>query len=166
MPDKTDIETFLAQVESHQNIVHKTSFLYSQSTSDREDLKQEILLQLWKSFPSFEKRSNFSTWMYRVALNTAISFKRKNSSGLRQTGSDPEQTAKAQQPANSDDLRDLHRAIAKLSKIEKAIIMQWLDERSYEEIADTMGMSVKNVSVRLVRIRNRLGQLVTEGDQT
>jgi RNA polymerase sigma-70 factor (ECF subfamily) len=165
MQHDKDINEFLSRVEAHQGIVHKVSFVYGKSFADREDLAQEILLQLWKSFESFDGRSGFSTWMYRVALNTAITFKRKRKQPLP----DPQEAwvlgEQLEQAELSDDLRTLYRAIARLSAVEKAIIMQWLDERSYQEIADTMGMSVANVSVRLVRIRARLAQLINMAEQ-
>jgi len=158
MPNNRDKNDFLEQVEKHQGIVHKVCFVYGRTPADREDLKQEIMLHLWKSYSSFAGRSGFSTWMYRVALNTAISFKRKvTASGQSQT-EQLRADSLGQQPEYRDDLRDLRRMIAGLNDIEKAIIMQWLDERSYEEIADTMGMSVKNISVRLVRIKTRLAE--------
>ena len=134
--------------------------------SDREDLRQDILLQLWKSYASFDGRSEPSTWMYRVALNTAISFRRKRRPGQQRLDDAPEHSANTQRPEQSAELHGLHRAIARLSPVEKAIIMQWLDERTYEQIADTMGMSVKNVSVRLVRIKSRLAQMFKEADQS
>jgi len=165
MQHDRDIDEFLSLVEAHQGIVHKVSFVYGQSFADREDLAQEILLQLWKSFESFDGRSGFSTWMYRVALNTAITFKRKLKPPLPDREEAWELGEQLEQAELSDDLRTLYRAIARLSAVEKAIIMQWLDERSYQEIADTMGMSVANVSVRLVRIRARLAQLINRTEQ-
>lgn len=165
MREKNSAE-FLERVQAHQDIIYKVGFVYGHSPADRDDLAQEILLQLWRSFPAFDGRAAFSTWMYRVALNTAISFRRK----LRPRAEvSPEAWVEGTQLANaefSDDLKILYRTIARLSAIEKAIIMQWLDERSYEEIADTVGISVNNVSVRLVRIRKRLAQLIMEAEQT
>ncbi len=156
---------FIRQVRSHQDILHKVCFVYGRVPADRDDLAQDILLQLWKSYGSFDGRSSFSTWMYRVALNTAITFRRKHK---RPAQARPELAAEGTQLASielSDDLGALYRAIAQLSDIEKAIIMQWLDERSYRDIADTVGISEKNVSVRLVRIRERLARLVRETER-
>jgi RNA polymerase sigma-70 factor (ECF subfamily) len=166
MQDRRHIDEFVELVQAHQDIIHKVGFVYGRVPADRDDLAQEILLQLWRSYRSFDGRSAFSTWMYRVALNTAISFRRKQ----KPTSNEPaEPWAEATQFAQaelSDDLKTLYRAIARLSPVEKAIIMQWLDERSYEEIADTVGISVKNVSVRLVRIRERLARLIKEAEQS
>jgi RNA polymerase sigma-70 factor (ECF subfamily) len=158
-------KTFLERIETHQDIVHKVSFIYSRVPADREDLRQEILLQLWKSRDSFTERSAFSTWMYRVALNTAITFRRKQKPAPEIVDEPWDYGTQQEDAELSHGLQVLYRAIARLSAVEKAIIMQWLDERSYEDIANTMGMTVKNVSVRLVRIRTRLGKLIQEAEQ-
>lgn len=166
MQDTIANTEFLERVTAHQDIVHKVCFVYGAVPADRDDLRQEILLQLWRSFGSFDGRSAFSTWMYRVALNTALTFRRKQKPAAQE---EAEAWAEAPQLAMaqfSEELKVLYRAIARLSAVEKAIIMQWLDERSYEEIADTMGISVKNVSVRLVRIRERLTRLIREAEQS
>jgi RNA polymerase sigma-70 factor (ECF subfamily) len=161
-PDKT---AFLEQVKSHQGIVHKVAFVYGHTAADREDLAQEILLQLWKSFGSFDGRARFPTWMYRVALNTAITFRRRHRPSLPVTSEPAVAGVQLEQIALSEELRVLHTAIARLGPVDKAIVMQWLDERRYEEIADTMGMTVKNVSVRLVRIRERLAGWISEASK-
>jgi len=150
---------FLDQVKSHQNIIHKICFIYSKNRSDKEDLYQEIVLQLWKSYPTFGKRSAFSTWMYRVALNTAISTTKKFwfSTGTELPDIAFEDESKMDL---SEDIRVLYRAISKLAKTEKAVILLWLESRSYEEIAETTGISVKNVSVKLVRIKARLSEII------
>lgn len=166
MQNRKHIAEFVDQVQAHQDIIHKVAFIYGRVPADREDLAQEVLLQLWRSYGSFNGRSAFSTWMYRVALNTAITFRRKQKPQIDESSEPSMDATQLAQAEFSDDLKTLYRAIARLSAIEKAIIMQWLDERSYEEIADTVGISVKNVSVRLVRIRKRLAQLITEAEQT
>ena len=150
---------FLKLIKRHQNIIHKICFIYSKSRSDREDLYQEIILQLWKSYPTFGRRSAFSTWMYRVALNTAISTTKKF-----WFSAEPELSDIAYQDENmsdmSEDIKILYNGISKLAKVEKAIILLWLESRSYEEIAETTGISVKNVSVKLVRIKARLSDII------
>jgi RNA polymerase sigma-70 factor (ECF subfamily) len=158
-PDKT---AFLEQVKTHQGIVHKVAFVYGCTAADREDLVQEILLQLWKSYDSFDGRARFPTWMYRVALNTAITFRRRQRPSLPVKTEPAVAGIQLEQATLSEELRLLHAAIARLGPVDKAIVMQWLDERRYEEIADTMGMTAKNVSVRLVRIRERLAHWIRE----
>lgn len=151
---------FLELIHKHQSIIHKICFVYSKNKADREDLQQEIVLQLWKSFPTFQGNSAFSTWMYRVALNTAINLTRKGLFFVDST-SDPEIPYDPSDSYElSEEIRILYRAISQLKKIEKAIILLWLEDRSYEEIAGSIGISVKNVSVRLVRIRARLAEII------
>jgi len=151
---------FLELIHRHQSIIHKICFVYSRNKADREDLQQEIVLQLWKSFPSFREDAAFSTWMYRVALNTAINLTRKggffvDSNSTPEIPYDPSESYEL-----SEEIRILYKAISQLKKIEKAIILLWLEDRSYEEIAASIGITVKNVSVKLVRIRARLGQII------
>jgi len=151
---------FLQLVNEHQPIVHKISFLYSTSLANRKDLEQEIVLQLWKSYGSFKGQSAFSTWMYRVALNTALSLTRKpqlivHKKEIPDNGVDIEYTMD-----RTEEIRILHKAISQLNNIEKAIILLWLEDKPYEEIAETMGMPVKTISVRLVRIKAKLKELI------
>ena len=151
---------FLEQIKLHQNIIHKICFIYCRNKSAREDLYQEIVLQLWKSYPSFGKRSAFSTWMYRVALNTAISTTKRFwlSAGDGKLPDIPHEDEAFTDL--SEDIKVLYNAISMLAKIEKAIILLWLENRSYEEISDTAGISVKNVSVKLVRIKAKLSEII------
>ena len=153
---------FLELIHKHQSIIHKICFVYSNNRPDREDLQQEIILQLWKSFPSFKESSAFSTWMYRVALNTAINQTKRpglfiDTSPSPEISYDPSGSYQL-----SEEIQLLYKAISKLKKVEKAIILLWLEERSYEEIAEAIGISVKNVSVKLVRIRTRLAELISK----
>jgi len=153
---------FLELIHKHQSIIHKICFVYSNNRPDREDLQQEIILQLWKSFPSFQESSAFSTWMYRVALNTAINQTRRPGL-LIDTSSSPEIPYDPSDSYQlSEEIQILFRAISKLKKVERAIVLLWLEERSYEEIAEAIGITVKNVSVKLVRIRSRLAELISK----
>jgi RNA polymerase sigma-70 factor (ECF subfamily) len=134
--------------------------VYSKNRSDTEDLQQEIILQLWKSFPSFKGDAAFSTWMYRVALNTAINQTRRpgllfDSSSSPEIPYDPNASFDL-----SEEIQILYRAISQLKKVEKAIVLLWLEEKGYEEIAGLIGISVKNVSVRLVRIKVKLAEII------
>lgn len=155
-------QRFLELINNHQSIIHKICFAYCRNRADREDLRQEIILQLWKSFPSFLESAAFSTWMYRVALNTAINQTRRpglltDHSSSYEIPYDPSDSYQL-----SEEIQILHRAISELRKIEKAIILLWLEENSYEEIAETIGITVKNVSVRLVRIRAKLADIISK----
>jgi len=157
--ERTD-KRFLELIHRHQSILHKICFAYCNKRSDREDLQQEIVLQLWKSYPSFQGNSLFSTWMYRVALNTAINRTTKpgilaDSSKVNDLSYDP-----GDEYELSEEIRMLHKAISHLKKIDKAIILLWLEEHSYEEIAESIGITVKNVSVRIVRAKTRLAEII------
>lgn len=151
---------FLHLIKEHQSIIHKTCFMFCRNNSDKDDLYQEITLQLWKSFPSFKGQAAFSTWMYRVALNTAITMAKKPDLML----ASDEVTAPPYDMENtldySEDVKILYKAIAQLSRVEKGIILLWLEEKSYEEIAEAVGISVKNVSVKLVRIKAKLSEII------
>ncbi len=152
---------FIKTIEQHQNILHKICSVYCCSQDDKKDLYQEMTLQLWKAYPSFQGRSAFSTWMYRVALNTAITISRKNQVQLK-----PEDTqlriVKEMEtlPDLSEDIRILYQAINRLNKIERAIILLWLEEKSYDEISEITGLTIKNVGVKLVRIKKKLAILI------
>ena len=162
MKQKQNKKAFSELIQKNQAIIHKITMVYANGRADREDLFQEICLQLWKSYPNFREEAQFSTWMYRVALNTAISNVRKKKNAfsfesLRETDRIPDENTN-----EKGEVKLLHRAISKLNRIDKAIILLWLEEKNYEEIAAIMGTSKKNVSVKLVRIKRKLEELVNE----
>jgi len=146
-------------VYTHMGIIYKICNLYA-TDEDRDDLKQEIIYQLWKSYPTYRGDSKFQSWMYRVALNTAINLTSKP--GILTDS--PKAPEAAYDPGDeyqlSEEIKILHKAIAFLKKIDKAIILLWLEENSYEEIAETIGITVKNVSVRIVRAKSRLAEIM------
>ena len=127
--------------------------------ADREDLFQEITVQLWKSFSSFEQKSKFSTWLYRVALNTAITQKRKEKRYPVSTSlSENEMRIPDANGTDIDeeDLKYLRSAIHRLKAVDRAIIFLYLEEKSYVEIAEVIGITPKNVGVKIVRIKAKL----------
>jgi RNA polymerase sigma-70 factor (ECF subfamily) len=137
--------------------------LYENDPDVRDDLFQEIVLQLWKSFPSFRGESKISTWMYRIALNTAISGFRKQSrlvktEDLRELHLNISDAGFAD--AYEEDSQKLQWAIRQLSEIERAMIMMALEEIPYDEIAETIGITQNNVRVRMNRIREKLKKLM------
>ncbi len=155
-------KAFSELIEKHQGIIHKVTMVYANGRANREDLFQEICLQLWKAYPYFREEAKFSTWMYRVALNTAISTVRKKKNGF--SFEQLRETDRANEEGNDEKekVKLLYQAISKLNRIDKAIILLWLEEKDYEEIASIMGTSKSNVSVKLVRIKRKLEELVTE----
>lgn len=151
---------FLELIHRHQSIIHKICFIYCDNRFHKEDLQQEIILQLWKSYSSFQGKAAFSTWMYRVALNTAINQTRRPGLSIDLSTSPELSHDPSESYQLSEEIQILYKAISSLKKIEKAIILLWLEEKSYEEIAGIIGITVKNVSVKLVRIRARLAEII------
>jgi RNA polymerase sigma-70 factor (ECF subfamily) len=156
-------KAFLDMINAHRGIIYKVCNLYCSNNEDRKDLFQEIVLQLWKSFGRFRNESLLSTWMYRVALNTAISNFRKEK---RKPESKSISVAEFQIPdidefsKEMENLGLLKNAINQLTEIEKAVIMLHLDERSYEEISEIVGITKSNVGVRLNRIKTKLETII------
>lgn len=151
---------FISKLQKHQGMLHKICFLYARNNLEKEDLYQEITLQLWKSYPSFKGKSEFSTWMYRVALNTAITLNKKVSVFVDNSNPVPDFDEFEKSMEFSEEIQILHKAISQLNKIEKAIVLLWLEERSYKEIAETVGITIKNVSVKIVRIKSKLAKII------
>lgn len=154
MPSEKEFITLLNQ---HQKIVYKVCNLYMDRHSDREDLFQEITLQAWKAYGSFRGDAKFSTWLYRVALNTAITFFRKEKKRPAIYTSDtlPEINEEAYDPIE-EQVKAMYAAIGELSRIDKAIVMLYLEDYSYNEIGDMMGITANNVAVKMNRIKTKL----------
>lgn len=144
-------------VYTHMGIIYKICNLYA-AEEDRDDLKQEIVYQLWKSYPTYRGDSKFQSWMYRVALNTAMLGLRARK--MKYTRLSDQELMISEDPFENQDqeirVRQLYRQISKLKDLDKTIIFLYLEQCSYEEIAEITGISTKNVSVRLVRIREKL----------
>lgn len=152
-------EEFLQHINGNTGIIHRVCNIYFNCSPEREDVFQEILYQLWKSYPAFKGNSKFSTWMYRIALNTAIThIKKKDRIPRREELNEtyhqlPESIGEDHKEMN---MRLLYTAIDTLSPIDKAIILLYLEDYSYEEIALITGLTKTNTSVRLVRIKRKL----------
>jgi len=149
-------QEFISLLNKHQNIIHKVCSIYMDTTADKEDLFQEVTLQAWKSFATFRGESQFSTWLYRVALNTAITFFRKekkrptiiNAEVFPETA---EETAEMEEQATA-----MYKAIAELSKIDKALVMLYIEDYSYHDIGGMLGITPNNVAVKMIRIKSKL----------
>lgn len=157
-------KAFVRDITQHQGIIHRVCRLYAVGVANQEDLFQEIVLQLWRAYPAFRGEAKVSTWMYRIALNTAISGLRQ---ARRQLSVQPlTPTLAAQLPGEPASLPPeengrLHRAIRCLSEVERAIIMLHLEEHPYEDIAAITGLTPNYVGVKLHRIKAKLRQLLT-----
>ena len=153
----------IERITENQGAIHKICNVYANSREDRDDLKQEIILQLWKSYPSFQGKSKFSTWMYRIAFNTAITNIRKSKRHpIVEALSGTEQSIPAKEDIDymDDDMNSLFKAIAKLKDVEKAIVTLYLEEKSYKEIGEIVGINEKNVSVKIARLKDKLKKLI------
>lgn len=167
MADREQQRRFEGLLREHQRIVFKVARVYARNPQDRDDLAQEIAAQLWRSFGSFdERRAKFSTWMYRVALNVAISSirsaRRSGAQGVEplddvhlETIAGPGATQDETMERN-ERIAALHAFIARLDPLNRALVLLYLEERSYAEIAEVLGISETNVATKLGRIRQRL----------
>ena len=154
---------FVKLINDYRSLIFKVCNLYCSDPESRRDLFQEVVLQLWKSFPGFRRESSNSTWIYRIALNTAISNFRKESKkpGKRPLSmlefDIPDMSGISEEKENRSTLK---LAIEKLTEIEKAVIMLYMDDKSYDQISEIIGISNSNVGVRLNRIKNKLSNLI------
>lgn len=156
---------FLDHTMPHQAIIFKVVNIYADNKEDKEDLLQEIWLQLWLSYPRFRAESKLSTWMYQVALNTALMHSRKSATRdkhLRQVAA--EAVPHEQENVLHEQERLLWEKIRSLQKAEKALILLYIDGISYREIAEITGDSESNVGTKLSRLRQKLKDLIT-GDK-
>ncbi|WP_224482669.1 RNA polymerase sigma factor [Robertkochia aurantiaca] len=161
---KKELEhSFVTSLEKNQNIVHKICRLYTHDQESHNDLFQEITIQLWKAYPNFRGDSKFSTWMYRVALNTAITLYRKSKRQVKTQDFDSVMFRIKSDPY--DDTQDkqlnlMYRAIKELNDIEKALVFLYLEDKSYKEVADTLGITEVNARVKMNRIKTKLKAII------
>lgn len=154
----TDIN-FAELLERHKGILHKISGAYCYNTEDRKDLMQDIAVQVWRSLPRYNPQYKITTWIYRIALNVAISWYRKNKPFLHQT---VELTDSLQiiDPTSTKDqemsILQLHQFIQGLKELDKALMLLYLEETSYTEMAEILGISLTNVSTKISRIKKQL----------
>lgn len=156
-------EEFVKQLQENQNILHKICRLYTSDDDSHQDLFQEITIQLWKAFPKFKGESKFSTWAYRVALNTAITMFRKKSRSINTVAVEDIQLHIRQEEYSyheEEQLKSMYAAIRQLNDIDKALIFMYLEDKDYQEISETLGISEVNARVKMNRIKNKLKQLL------
>jgi RNA polymerase sigma-70 factor, ECF subfamily len=158
-------DEFVGLLNQHRSILFKICNLYCPSGPDREDLFQEMVIQLWKSYPHFRGESKFSTWLYRIALNTAISGLRKQNRGLGTRGLEslPEQAPDIPyEQEREEQLQLLYQAISQLSSIERAFLMLYLEDKSYHEMEEILGINENNLRVKMNRIKEKLRKITKE----
>ncbi len=155
--------SFVTQLEENQNIVHKICRLYTNDQEAHNDLFQEITIQLWKAFPKFRGDSKFSTWMYRVALNTAITLYRKGKRKIQTQdyeGVSFKITAEEYDPTVEEQLKLMYSAVKTLNDIDKALVFLYLENKNYREISETLGISEVNARVKMNRIKEKLRNIL------
>ncbi|MAP80866.1 MAG: RNA polymerase subunit sigma-70 [Aequorivita sp.] len=151
--------SFVTQLEENQNIVHKICRLYTNDSESHNDLFQEITIQLWRAYPKFRGDSKFSTWMYRVALNTAITLYRKSKRKIKTQDYEGISFKISSVPYDDtieQQLKLMYSAVKKLNDIDKALVFLYLEDKSYREISETLGISEVNARVKMNRIKEKL----------
>ncbi|WP_277632584.1 RNA polymerase sigma factor [Avrilella dinanensis] len=163
MAPETEAE-FLVLLDKNQNIIHKICRIYTSDEDAHKDLFQEISIQLWHAYPNFRGDSKFSTWAYRVALNTAISLFRKSKKEVKTTELELHSFKLKYDDYNDEEeeqqLKILYQAIHQLNDIEKALVYMYLEEKDYAEISETLGISEVNARVKMNRVKTKLKKIV------
>jgi len=156
---------FVALLNENQNLVHKICRMYTNSKAAHDDLFQEISIQLWRSYDRFEGKSKFSTWMYRVGLNTAITLYRKEKkridNGVLHENT-PQLMVQEYDTEIDEQLDWLYKKINSFSEIDKALILLYLEDKKYEEISETLGISSINARVKMNRIKKKLKEMIND----
>ena len=152
---------FEKHIREHELLLYKICRIYAYTDADRQDLFQEIVIQLWKAYPKYRADAQFSTWLYRVAINTAITGLRKKKNLIHSY--EPVSSLEQMSYDNpgiieEEKLQQLYKAIEQLSEVEKAIVMLYMEERSYSEMEDILGISQGNLRVKMNRIKEKLRQ--------
>ena len=150
-----DEQQFSQLVRENKSTIYTVCYMFSNNQDEVADLFQEVLIKLWKGYSTFESRSDIKTWIYRVALNTCISIDRKNKRRAKHQLS-MDINLFADKDVKTEQVSMLHRRINQLQPLDRAIVLLWLENISYDEIGAIVGITAKNVSVRLFRIRQQL----------
>ena len=147
---------FISLVEEYKQVIYKVCYIYSTSEENLNDLYQEVVINLWKAFPRFRGDCKVSTWVYRIGLNTCISFFRKSKSRPQLVPLTVDLGDFEDKEDKTVLIRELYQMINRLGKMERALILLWLEEKSYQEMADITGLTRSNVAVKLNRIKEKL----------
>ena len=153
-------DTFISVIKDNQNLIYKICYSYCSDPENRKDLQQEILIQLWNSFSKFDGRAKLSTWIYRIALNTAITFYRndckQNDKKVTIDASIISLTGFEYVPEQDENITMLYQFIENLKEMDKALILLYLDDNKYKDIAEILGISETNVATKINRIKKIL----------
>lgn len=160
--EKEKIEKqFEGLIKENELLIHKICRMYAYAEDDRQDLFQEVVLQLWRAFPTFEGRSKFSTWLYRIALNVAITYRRQQKDFIDTYEPDklPQHIDHNTNAEEEEQLKQLYKTIEQLNKVEKAIVMLYMEEKTYQEMEDILGITQATLRVKMNRIKEKIRQL-------
>lgn len=154
-------DRFIEEIKANHRIIRKVCLVYAHTKVDQEDLFQECLYNAWKAFPNFRNDAKFSTWLYKVALNTALYHRRKSKSASMEVDLELANHPLIEQEEN-EQLTQLYQAIAVLNDIEKSVILLYLENLSYREIGEITGFTESNIGAKLNRIKEKLKNIMTK----
>ena len=156
-------QEFLSVIREYERVIYKVCYLYTTPNATLNDLYQDVVLNLWRAYPKFRRECKISTWIYRIALNTCISFfrKEKNVPEFVTLSREADWMTEDNDPLQ-EMLRQLYRMINQLGQLDKSIILLYLEEKSYEEMAEITGLTVTNVATKLSRIKDKLKKMKKE----
>ena len=152
-------EQFARLVREHKGTIYTVCYMFSQDEDAVNDLFQETLINMWKGIDGFREESKISTWIYRVALNTCLLWERKKKKEVQTVPLSMDINFFEDDDANSSQVRQLHERIGKLGLVDRAIVMMWLEDMSYDEIGAVLGITAQNVGVKLFRIKEQLKKM-------
>ena len=161
--NKQTEDKFVTLLEENQNIVHKICRLYTNNQDQHNDLFQEITIQLWRAFPKFRGDSKFSTWMYRVGLNTAITLYRKSKRSIKTQDYDSVMfriSSEEYDDTIEQQLKLMYSAVKELNDIDKALVFLYLEDKNYKEISETLGITEVNARVKMNRVKTKLKKIL------
>lgn len=159
---ETSEKEFAQIVREHKATIYSVCYIFADEAAEADDLFQDVLLNLWHGLPSFRRESNLRTWIYRVSLNTCISCDRRRAKRGARVPLDMDINLYEDTDVETEQVRMLHRRIQRLDVFDRAIVLLWLENISYDEIGAIVGISSKNVSVRLFRIKEKLKNMSNE----
>lgn len=156
-------QAFVSLIKEYERVIYKVCYLYATPNAPLNDLYQEVVLNLWKAYPKFRGECKVSTWIYRIALNTCISFMRKEKNIPEIVSLTPAEADRSEEWDETQAmLKQMYRLINRLGQLEKSIILLYLEEKSYEEISEITGLTVTNVATKLNRIKEKLRKMNKE----
>ena len=157
---------FVSVIREYERVIYKVCYMYTTPNASLNDLYQEVVLNIWRSFTKFRNECKISTWIYRIALNTCISFIRKEKNIPEFVTLNPDvNTVVDENDPLHEMLRQLYHLINQLGQLDKSIILLYLEEKSYDEIAEITGLTVTNVATKLSRIKDKLKKMKQKEDQ-